>query len=168
MKNFVDVAKSIVLEELPHDGMFVNYTMTGGRDTMYLAEYMSEGNVLAFATNDEQLDAVLSLCESNFQNNVLLVKDRPIEVEKYLTEKINGYIINTIKGDISDEDMVAVIDKSFGIMKRGAMGVIVMSGDNVLTTKYIESLSSHKVTVLKLAMPNDDVPIVYILEKLYD
>ena len=166
MENFVTIAKTILLHNLPHDGVFVNYTMTGGNDTLYLAKFVSEGNVYAFTEDSEAMDRSMAVFESSFQDNVQVIQDKPLEIDKYLTCDINGFIVNTVKSNMIDGEIKRLVDMSLGIMKVGARGGILLRRDMTETVDYLMSLSREKVGVLRLAMANEDVPDVYIIERI--
>ena len=55
MFQLLDYAKSLLSEDIPRDGVLVDFTMGNGHDTLYLSGLVPEGKVYAFDVQEMAL-----------------------------------------------------------------------------------------------------------------
>ena len=166
MKSFIAIANSILLQDLPHDGVFVDFTMTDGYDTLYMAQYVSEGNVVAFEKNEDEVDRAYALFESNFQDNAHIVLDNPLNAKKYVRENINGFSIDAVKDDLDPVTTIKLIDLALELTEVGGKGMLIADDNMTEVKEHVDNMPESKVKVMAISMANVDTPTSYIIEKL--
>lgn len=166
MENFMNIAKKMLIKDLPHDGSFVNFTMKNGYDTLYMAQYISEGNIYAFAGNESNVENVYGLLENNYQDNVRVINDDIRNVKKYISGKINGFLFDAVKIPLDDEIVIDTLRIALEIMKSSAKGMLTLAKDRDKVYEFIKSLPQDRVNVLEMSMTNKNTPYIFIIEKI--
>lgn len=94
MFQLLDFAKSLLCENIPSDGVLVDFTMGNGHDTLYLSKLVPNGKVYAFDVQDMAIENTRRLLDENKVTNAILIKDSHEHVLKYVTEEIDGGMFN--------------------------------------------------------------------------
>ena len=87
MKDILDFAKEILLEQMKPDGTLADFTMGNGHDTLYFARYLTEGHVYAFDVQQAAVESTRQLLESEGGfSNVTLIHDSHSILDQYIPE----------------------------------------------------------------------------------
>lgn len=138
MIGILQFAKDALEKNADPAGLYLDFTMGRGRDTLFLSRLAPEGRVLAFDIQQAALDQTAALLRENGAENVRLVLDSHANFERYLTpeDKISGGLFNLgflPGGDRSvttrcGATLAAVSGAVRRLKKGGVLGVAVYPG----------------------------------------
>lgn len=180
MENVINIAKMLFMRDLSHDGNYFDFTLKDGYDTLYMAKYASEGNVFSFESEDSHMENVYRLLEKNFQDNVHIVREDMLSIEKYARGGIDGFIIDTTRIALDEDKLIKLTDTAVSALKKNGRGLVMVDGENAngdnkriggelmyaAFRKRISSLSRDIVSVIAMTEVNTSAPIAYIIEKI--
>ena len=173
MKDILVFAKEILQERLPKDGTFVDFTMGNGHDTLYFANYCSEGHVYAFDVQQMALDNTRKLLDDNGGfDNVTLILDSHHNVDKYVQGEIDAGIFNLGYLPGSDKSVTTqcnttleALDKAVKMLKTGGVIVVIIypghsegTREADMVEEFCAKLDKHTYNTYKYALLNKKNP----------
>ena len=173
MKDILVFAKEILQERLPKDGTFVDFTMGNGHDTVYFANYCSEGHVYAFDVQQMALDNTRKLLDDNGGfDNVTLILDSHHNVDKYVQGEIDAGIFNLGYLPGSDKSVTTqcnttleALDKAVKMLKTGGVIVVIIypghsegTREADMVEEFCAKLDKHTYNTYKYALLNKKNP----------
>ena len=173
MKDILVFAKEILQERLPKDGTFVDFTMGNGHDTLYFANYCSEGHVYAFDVEQMALDNTRKLLDDNGGfDNVTLILDSHHNVDKYVQGEIDAGIFNLGYLPGSDKSVTTqcnttleALDKAVKMLKTGGVIVVIIypghsegTREADMVEEFCAKLDKHTYNTYKYALLNKKNP----------
>lgn len=173
MKDILVFAKEILQERLPKDGTFVDFTMGNGHDTLYFANYCSEGHVYAFDVQQMALDNTRKLLDDNgCFDNVTLILDSHHNVDKYVQGEIDAGIFNLGYLPGSDKSVTTqcnttleALDKAVKMLKTGGVIVVIIypghsegTREADMVEEFCAKLDKHTYNTYKYALLNKKNP----------
>ena len=173
MKDILVFAKEILLERMQKDGKFVDFTMGNGHDTLYFAQYLSEGHVYAFDVQQMALDNTKKLLEDNGGfDNVTLILDSHHNVDKYVEGEIDAGIFNLGYLPGSDKSVTTqcnttleALDKAVKMLKVGGVIVVIIypghsegTREADMVEQFCAKLDKHTYNTYKYALLNKKNP----------
>ncbi len=81
-------------EHAKADGVYIDFTMGNGHDTLFLAKLAPHGHVYSFDIQPEALKSTKSLLDSEQVTNVTLICDSHEKFAEYCTEPVDGAMFN--------------------------------------------------------------------------
>ena len=160
-------------ERLPKDGTFVDFTMGNGHDTLYFANYCSEGHVYAFDVQQMALDNTKQLLDDNGGfDNVTLILDSHHNVDKYVQGEIDAGIFNLGYLPGSDKSVTTqcattleALDKAVNMLKTGGVIVVIIypghsegTREADMVEEFCAKLDKHTYNTYKYALLNKKNP----------
>ncbi|PWM25471.1 MAG: 16S rRNA (cytosine(1402)-N(4))-methyltransferase [Oscillospiraceae bacterium] len=94
MIGILQLAKDRLAETANPEGVYVDFTMGKGRDTLFLASLAPRGKVYAFDIQPEARDATAALLAQHGVTNATLILDSHARFSEYVTEPIDGGLFN--------------------------------------------------------------------------
>lgn len=95
MQLILDFAKELMLSHLKEDGIYVDFTMGNGHDTLFLAQQHPKGMVYAFDIQEQALSHTKALlAEHGITSGVTLILDSHEQFPHYITAPIDIGIFN--------------------------------------------------------------------------
>ncbi len=173
MKDILVFAKEILQERLQKDGTFVDFTMGNGHDTLYFAQYCSEGHVYAFDVQQMALDNTKKLLDDNGGfDNVTLILDSHHNVDKYVEGEIDAGIFNLGYLPGSDKSVTTqcnttleALDKAVKMLKVGGVIVVIIypghsegTREADMVEEFCAKLDKHTYNTYKYALLNKKNP----------
>lgn len=136
MIGILQLAKDRLSETKCEDGVYVDFTMGRGRDTLFLASLCPRGKVYAFDIQPSALEQTSALLAENGIKNAELILDSHHNFRKYVKGQIDGGLFNLgflPGGDRSlttrtDTTVLAVKEAMSALKVGGALGVAVYPG----------------------------------------
>ena len=173
MKDIMAFAKEILLERLEKNGTFVDFTMGNGHDTLYFAQYCSEGHVYAFDVQEMALENTKKLLDDNGGfDNVTLIHDSHHRVDQYVQGEIDAGIFNLGYLPGSDKSVTTqcdttmeALDKAVKMLKIGGVIVVVIypghsegTREADMVEQFCAKLDKHTYNTYKYALLNKKNP----------
>lgn len=173
MKDILVFAKEILQERLPKDGTFVDFTMGNGHDTLYFAQYCSEGHVYAFDVQQMALDNTRKLLDDNGGfDNVTLILDSHHNVDRYVQGEIDAGIFNLGYLPGSDKSVTTqcattleALEKAVKMLKTGGVIVVIIypghsegTREADMVEEFCAKLDKHTYNTYKYALLNKKNP----------
>lgn len=173
MKDILVFAKEILLERLEKNGTFVDFTMGNGHDTLYFAQYCSEGHVYAFDVQEIALENTKKLLDDNGGfDNVTLIHDSHHRVDQYVQGEIDAGIFNLGYLPGSDKSVTTqcdttmeALDKAVKMLKTGGVIVVVIypghsegTREADMVEQFCAKLDKHTYNTYKYALLNKKNP----------
>ncbi|MBP0990153.1 MAG: 16S rRNA (cytosine(1402)-N(4))-methyltransferase [Oscillospiraceae bacterium] len=107
-----------ILEECGKaDGIYVDFTMGGGNDTLFLCKLAPNGRVYSFDIQPAALDATQKLLDQNSISNCSLILDSHANADKYSIGKIDGGMFNLGYLPKSDKSITTKRPSTFAAVK---------------------------------------------------
>ncbi len=170
MENAINIAKMLFMRDLPHDGVYIDFTLKDGYDTLYMAKYASEGDVFSFETDASRMENVYRLLEKNFQDNVHIVREDPLELKKYVRGGVNGFIADTTRVVLDEEKLIEIVSLAVDSLKKNGRGLVVIDGERFEAYERLRqtfaSYSRDVASVIEMTESNTSAPTAYIVEKV--
>ena len=94
LTNFLSFTKRLLYPALKGDGVYIDFTMGNGYDTLFLAKYAPNGRVYAFDVQQAALDSTNVKLEAEGIVNTDLILDSHANIDKYVKEPIDGGLFN--------------------------------------------------------------------------
>ena len=181
MKDILDFAKEILLEQMKPDGTFADFTMGNGHDTLYFARYLTEGHVYAFDVQQAAVESTRQLLESEGGfSNVTLIHDSHSNLDQYIPGQIDAGIFNLGYLPGSDKSVTTqcdttleALDKAVSRLKTGGAIVVVIypghkegAREARLVEKFCAGLDKHVYNTYKYGLLNkSNPPYLVVAEK---
>lgn len=181
MKDILVFAKEILLERMQRDGVFVDFTMGNGHDTLYFAQYLTEGHVYAFDVQEMALENTKKLLDENGGfDNVTLIHDSHSNVDKYVSGQIDAGIFNLGYLPGSDKSVTTqcdttlkALEKAVSMIKTGGVIVVVIypghkegSHEAQMVEQFCANLDKHTYNTYKYNLLNkSNPPYLVVAEK---
>lgn len=173
MKDILVFAKEILQERLQKDSTFVDFTMGNGHDTLYFAQYCSEGHVYAFDVQKMALDNTKKLLDDNGGfDNVTLIHDSHHNVDQYVQGEIDagifnlGYLPGSDKSVTTQcETTLIALEKAVKMLKTGGVIVVIIypghsegTREADMVEEFCAKLDKHTYNTYKYALLNKSNP----------
>lgn len=182
MIGILQLAKDELTRKADPAGLYLDFTMGRGRDTLFLSRLAPEGRVLAFDVQQAALDQTAALLRENGAGNVRLILDGHERFEDYLEpgEMISGGLFNL--GFLPGGDRAlttrceATLAAVSGAVRRlkdgGVLGVAVYPGhpegerEGEALGALLSALPKTVCDVFLYRIINvPDAPFLYVVEK---
>lgn len=136
MIGILQLAKDRLAQSANPQGIYIDFTMGRGRDTLFLCGLAPEGRVYAFDIQPSAIDQTSALLLQNDFHNATLILDSHDRFADYVPGEIDGGLFNLgflPGGDRSVTTQrgstVAAVKQAMQALKRGgALGVAVYPG----------------------------------------
>lgn len=136
MTGILQLAKNRLLETANQSGIYVDFTMGKGRDTLFLSSLCPNGRVFSFDIQPSAIIATKELLAQNNVTNATLILDSHDNFLNYVSEQIDGGLFNLgflPGGDRSittrsGSTLSAVKLAMHSLKPKGAIGVAVYPG----------------------------------------
>lgn len=93
MELILDFAKRLLLNHLHEAGVYADFTMGNGYDTLFLAQH-TKGTVYSFDIQQTALEHTQALLEEHRVQNARLILDSHSHLTQYITEPLDAGIFN--------------------------------------------------------------------------
>ena len=94
MVGILQMAKEYLKERANPEGLYVDFTMGHGRDTLFLSRLAPQGRVVAFDVQPQAIQSAQTLLLTNGICNVTLICDGHEHLLDYVQEPIDGGMFN--------------------------------------------------------------------------
>ncbi len=173
MKDILDFAKEILLERMQPDGVFADFTMGNGHDTLYFAKYLTQGHVYAFDVQQQALTSTEKLLRENGGfSNVTLIHDSHSNLDQYIREPLDAAIFNLGYLPGSDKTVTTqcdttlmALDKAVHQLKVGGVVVVIIypghkegAHEAQMVEEFCAKLDKHTFNTYKYALLNKSNP----------
>ena len=136
MVGILQLAKDRLAQTANPDGVYIDFTMGRGRDTLFLCSLAPQGKVYSFDIQPSALEQTAQLLEEHGMTNAELILDDHQNFKKYYGGEIDGGLFNLgflPGGDKSITTQrgstLAAVKAAMAALKRGAaLGVAVYPG----------------------------------------
>jgi len=134
LTNILSMAKRLLDISIKENGVYADFTMGKGNDTLYIKKACPSGKIYAFDIQKEAIEITKKRLEHEncFDEKICLIHDSHANFKKYITEELDGAIFNLgylPGGDKSvttqTESTLACLKEALEILKTD--GVIVVS-----------------------------------------
>lgn len=167
MKNLLQLAKQVWSTGLPHNGIYVDFLLGSGFDSMYLAKFADEGRIYSFGKGSE-IDYSCKLFETNSVDNVRLINDSPQNYQVYVDSYIDGGICN-IHNECKLPPVNLILGLETALLKLKTGGRILLincNEDYAVVNEFISGLDKAQYMVYSFNCISEiDSPIFLLLEK---
>lgn len=171
MEVILDFAKTLLLPHLHKEGVYVDFTMGNGFDTLFLAKHTS-ALVYSFDIQQIAVDRTESLLKQHQISNVKLILDSHANVKDYLPGPIDagifnlGYLPNGNKSITTEgtSSLKAVQIAIESLSDRGIIVIVLYPGhpqgriESEMIEGYCCQLSGSHYNVLKYDFINKKYP----------
>jgi len=182
LTNILSTAKRLLDVSIKENGVYADFTMGKGGDTLYIKKACPSGKIYAFDIQREALDITRKRLESEncFDENVILICDSHSNFNLYIKEELDGAIFNLgyLPGvdktiTTKTESTLKCLSGALDILKAG--GVIVVSvypghaegakeGDGIL--EFAKNLDRNRFDCLYHRLINiPEAPFIIAFQK---
>ncbi|MCL2773235.1 MAG: class I SAM-dependent methyltransferase [Oscillospiraceae bacterium] len=182
LTNMLAMAKRLLDVSIKEKGVYADFTMGNGNDTLYLKKACPSGTIYSFDIQKSALETTKKLLEVEdcFDETVRLICDSHVNLKKYIHEQLDGAIFNLgylPGGDKSvttrTESTLKCLTDALEILRIG--GVIVVSvypgyaegareGEEIL--KFAQDLDHKQFDCLYHRLINiPDAPFIIAFQK---
>lgn len=131
-----EFAKICLEQNFNNSGIYVDFTMGNGNDTLWLSTQCSEGIVYAFDIQQMALEKTKELLLKNNITNAILIKDCHSNVKKHINTQIDGGIFNLgylPSGDklvkTNSQSTTVAVSEAVSMLKvKGALVIVLYVG----------------------------------------
>jgi 16S rRNA C1402 N4-methylase RsmH len=180
MSLFLNASKIFLKSSANNKGIYIDFTMGRGRDTVFLCQLAPLGRVYAFDIQEDAVSQTKELLKASGIENATLILDSHHRFGLYIDEPIDGGIFNLgfLPGSdraikTSPDITIAALSRALTALKPGGrISVTVypgheegeMEGRKLLT--FSESLDKAKFSALVFRMQNvAESPFNLLFEK---
>lgn len=117
MTGILQLAKDRLLSTANQSGVYIDFTMGKGRDTLFLSSLCPDGKVFAFDIQPSAISATKALLEQNHITNATLILDSHDNFLNYVSGSIDGGLFN------------------LGFLPGGDKGITTRRGSTLLAVK---------------------------------
>ncbi len=171
MQLILDFAKTLLLSHLKEDGIYVDFTMGNGFDTLFLAEH-TNGDIYAFDIQQTAIENTTKLLEQHQINHVNLILDSHSNLKQYLQQPIDAGIFNLgylPNGDKSittrtETTLIAVQSALELLSDTGILVIVLYPGhmqgktESLQVENFCKNLNASAYHVLKYDFINQNHP----------
>lgn len=113
MERITEFTHRIISECAKPDGVYVDFTMGGGNDTLFLCRLAPDGKVFSFDIQPAALTATEQLLSQNGVSNATLILDSHANVKNYDIGRIDGGMFNLGYLPKSDKKITTLRQSTF-------------------------------------------------------
>ena len=127
MIGFLQFVKDKFKESANTQGVYVDFTMGKGRDTLFLCSIAPYGKIYSFDIQPEALKQTQELLDENNISNASLILDSHHNFKKYVKEEIDGGLFNLGFLPGGDRTRTTLLETTLSAVK-GVMEALKMGG----------------------------------------
>ena len=175
MERILDFSKTLLRPHLHDNGLYLDFTMGNGYDTLFLAQH-THSAVYAFDIQQQALDATQKLLKQHQAENVRLILDSHEHFLNYITPPFDAGIFNLgylPGGDKSvttkSETTLRTLELAVEALKKGGLLLLTLypgheegKEESISVEAFCRNLDGKKFDVLKYDFINKKHP-PYIL-----
>ena len=180
MIGFLKFVKDIMAEKANPKGVYCDFTMGRGRDTLFLTSLAPEGKVYAFDIQESALEQTRAFLDENGVTNAELILDSHHNFRKYVKGEIDGGMFNLgflpggdrTRTTLRSTTMEAVKGAMEALKKGGVLGIAVYPGhpegelEGEELQAYFKTVDKKDFdTYLYRLLNVPDSPYVMVIEK---
>jgi len=133
LTNMLAMAKRLLNVSVKENGVYADFTMGNGNDTLYMKKACPSGKIYSFDIQKAALETTEKLLktESCLDENVKLICDSHANFKKYINEPLDGAVFNLgylPGGDKTittlTESTLKCLQDALGILKTGGVTVV--------------------------------------------
>ena len=176
----LQLAKDRLMQTAKEDGIYVDFTMGRGRDTVFLCSLCPKGRVYAFDIQQSALDQTAALLSEKGIANAELILDSHHNFRNYVKDEIDGGLFNLgflpggDKGLTTQTEttLIAVKSAMQALKVGGALGVAVYPGhpegehEGNMLQEYFSTVDKKHYDIFIYRLLNvPDSPYMMIVER---
>lgn len=180
MVGILQLAKDRLMQNANPCGVYIDFTMGRGRDTLFLCSIAPEGRVLAFDIQPSALEQTAALLKENNVSNAELILDSHDNFPKYYSGEIDGGLFNLGFLPGGDKSIttkrgstLSAVKSAMAALKRGgAIGVAVYPGheegrlEGEQLQRYFETIDKKLYDIFIYRLLNvPDSPYMMMIER---
>lgn len=180
MVGILQLAKDRLMQNANPYGVYIDFTMGRGRDTLFLCSIAPEGRVLAFDIQPSALEQTAALLKENNVSNAELILDSHDNFPKYYSGEIDGGLFNLGFLPGGDKSIttkrgstLSAVKSAMAALKRGgAIGVAVYPGheegrlEGEQLQRYFETIDKKLYDIFIYRLLNvPDSPYMMMIER---
>lgn len=180
MLGILEMAKQQLLQTAREDGVYVDFTMGRGRDTVFLARLAPKGRVFAFDIQPEALESTRQLLQQEGLSNVTLVLDSHDRVDAYLQGPIDGGLFNLGYLPGGDQSRTTRLESTLCAVKKavamlapgGSLGIAVYPGhaegqrEGQALGQYLAALPKRRFDCFLYRLVNlPEAPFLFLVQR---
>ena len=181
MTNIKEFAKKLLQEKANVRGTYIDFTMGGGRDTLFLAQLAPMGKIYSFDIQAAALEQTKTLLQQHAcQVQVSFIQDSHSHLLQYVQSPIDGGIFNLgyLPGGAAEitthsDTTLQALSAGLSLLKPGGRIVIVVytghpegCKESEELKRYCRSLNENFYTVLRYSFENkNNPPYLIAIEK---
>jgi hypothetical protein len=131
LTNILSMAKRLLDISIKENGVYADFTMGKGNDTLYIKKACPSGKIYAFDIQKEALEITKKRLkhENCFDDNVYLIHDSHANFKKYIPEQsgLDGAIFNLGYLPGGDKSVTTQTDSTFSCLK-DALDILTVGG----------------------------------------
>ncbi len=180
MIGILDFIKEQILQNANPSGVYIDFTMGNGNDTLFLSKLAPEGKVYAFDIQECALESTKALLLEHSVNNAELICDSHENFDKYYDGEISGGMFNlgwfpggdttiTTKCDSTREAILKAAEK---LALGAVLGIAIYPGhaegekEGEMIGELLKELPIHKYDCFMGRLINIPAcPYLYIIER---
>ncbi len=151
MIQLLDLAKSWLIKTAVEDGIYADFTMGNGNDTLFLTQLAPRGKVYAFDVQEKALEnTARRLEEAGVRERATLIYDSHSNLDQYIREPLDGGMFNLGYLPQSDkvvttrrETTLKAVEKALRLLKRGRFLIIMVYPGHEEGTLEGEALQAY-------------------------
>lgn len=129
MQLILDFAKTLLLPRLKQGGIFVDFTMGNGHDTLFLYQHLTNGEIYSFDIQPQAIENTTQLLGGTIPENVHLILNSHEYFTDYFEEELEGGIFNL--GYLPGGDK-SITTKSASTMQAVSLALSRLSNTGIL------------------------------------
>lgn len=180
MVGILQLAKDRLMQNANPCGVYIDFTMGRGRDTLFLCSIAPDGRVLAFDIQPSALEQTAALLKEHNVLNAELILDSHDNFPKYYSGEIDGGLFNLGFLPGGDKSIttkrgstLSAVKSAMAALKRGgAIGVAVYPGheegrlEGEQLQRYFETIDKKLYDIFIYRLLNvPDSPYMMMIER---
>lgn len=158
--SILNKVKQIMIDNLKQNDLVIDATVGNGNDTLFLAKIVNKGFVYGFDIQESAIDNTKKLLNDYTINNVKLIKDSHVFMNKYIKNNTISLIVFNLgylpNGDKSIttkyQTTIKAIKNGLSLLNnKGIILIVIYPGHNegylesIEINKFLKSLTNYKI-----------------------
>lgn len=172
MEMILDFAKRLLLPRLEQGGVFADFTMGNGHDTLFLYEHLSQGEIYSFDIQPQAIQSTTALFHNAVPQNVHLILSSHEYFTDYFDGELEGGVFNLgylPGGDksLTTQTASTLEAVSLALSRLSPTGILVLvlypghpegKEESRMTELFCRNLSGREYDVIKYDFINKKEP----------